>query len=123
MSEKFSTKIADILFVVRSALGELHEGKVIQAYELLSEMYDSVSEQIRDDNPQKTEWIPVSERLPEIDEYVLVADGITMYIGWIDSTDNKWRVDSEDSYFINEVDVIAWMPLPEPYKAKSKENE
>lgn len=118
MNEKFSTKIADILFVIRSALGELHEGKVIQAYELLSEMYDSVSKQIRDDNPQKIEWISVSERLPKTDEYVLITDGITIYIGWIDSLDNKWRADSEDSYFINEVDVIAWMPLPEPYKVE-----
>ena len=48
MSKKFSTKTVDILFVVRTALWDIREGKIIPAYELLSEMYDSVSDQIRE---------------------------------------------------------------------------
>lgn len=48
MNEKFSTKTADILFVVKSALWDIREGKIISAYELLSEMYDSVSKQIEE---------------------------------------------------------------------------
>jgi len=52
MSKKFSTKTVDILFVVRTALWDIHEGKIIPAYELLSEMYDSVSDQIREENKE-----------------------------------------------------------------------
>lgn len=48
MNKKFSTKTVDILFVVRTALWNIREGKIIPAYELLSEMYDSVSDQIRE---------------------------------------------------------------------------
>jgi hypothetical protein len=51
-------------------------------------------------------WIPVSERLPEEGSRILVCcnDG---YIG----------VDDYFSYGFDDCkdDVIAWMPLPEPY--------
>lgn len=69
--------------------------------------------------PQQTRWIPVSERLPAPDEDVLVTNGRGMYIGWIDPTDKGWRVDSESEYFMN--DIVAWMPLPQPFKAESEE--
>nr|DAG19682.1 MAG TPA: Protein of unknown function (DUF551) [Caudoviricetes sp.] len=68
-----------------------------------------------------TSWIPVSERLPEIkmpyEECYLVTDGrfcwIAYYIRekeWIfaDCTNCKNKIDWTD--------VVAWMPLPEPYK-------
>ena len=63
-----------------------------------------------------TNWIPVSERLPEIkmpyEECYLVTDG-RFYIRekeWIfaDCTNCKNKI-----YW---TDVVAWMPLPEPYK-------
>lgn len=63
-------------------------------------------------------WIPVSERLPESDEDVLVTNGIGTYVGWIDPTDNGWRVDSKSKYFMD--DILAWMPLPEPFKEESE---
>lgn len=53
MSEKFSTKTIDILFTVRSALWYMQEGKIIPAYELLSEMYRSVSEHIEEDKEEE----------------------------------------------------------------------
>ena len=49
----------------------------------------------------KTGWIPVSERLPEGDELVLVT-----VLGHV----RIWRMG------ISKVDVTAWMPLPEPYR-------
>jgi hypothetical protein len=64
-------------------------------------------------------WIPVSDRLPASDDDVLVTNGIGMYIGWIDPTDKRWRVDSESEYFME--NIIAWMPLPEPYKTESED--
>lgn len=68
---------------------------------------------------EQTRWIPVSERLPVSDEDVLVTNGKGIYIGWIDLTDKKWRVDCSSEYFME--DIIAWMPLPQPYKAESED--
>ena len=66
-------------------------------------------------------WIPVSERYPKIED---------KYKRFL-VTDNKGRVSIQEflmsldeepqPYFSGMVDVIAWMPLPEPYKAESEE--
>ena len=54
-------------------------------------------------------WIPVSERLPEEDGLYLVY------------TEEQPFVCSfkDGEFFIDE--VIAWMPLPEPYKAEGND--
>lgn len=44
---------------------------------------------------------------------MLVTNGRSMYIGWINHADKLWRVDSETEYFM--YDIVAWMPLPTPY--------
>ena len=66
-------------------------------------------------------WIPVSERLPDIgDTYLVtvmigtkiradVADSFGSYIDGFWDTFNDWIEDEE-------CHVIAWMPLPEPYR-------
>ena len=55
-------------------------------------------------------WIPVSERLPEETGYYLTT---TMY--------HKVFCDFwEEDHFYRTEEVIAWMPLPEPYKAESE---
>ena len=65
-------------------------------------------------------WIPCSERLPENDEDVLTTNGIGINICWIDTDDHKWRLRNDD-YIMDS--VIAWMPLPEPYKAETEGEE
>ena len=63
----------------------------------------------------KGEWIPVSERLPEKDGQYLVTydreDEIKVNISYFD----------RHGFWIG--DVIAWQPLPEPYKAESEDKE
>lgn len=57
-------------------------------------------------------WIPVSERLPKDGTYITTLDGELVgqeepFTGMCGIENGKW--DDEDC-------VIAWMPLPEPYK-------
>lgn len=62
-------------------------------------------------------WIPVSERMPRDDEEVIVSctddsgDSKFTYttVGW--HYKGLWVVNNDRCFF-----VVAWMPLPEPYK-------
>ena len=76
--------------------------------------------------PKTSEWVPCSERLPEIDESCTNYDRYLVQYGgggidvcyWTNAsmirsgltTEPYW---TKPSY--NE--VVAWMPLPEPYEA------
>ena len=74
---------------------------------------------------EQTRWIPCSERLPKENEYI---KGVSKYyliqdeygdmhvahlsnVGWI-PLDTLKAIGDE---------VIAWMPLPQPYKAESED--
>lgn len=64
------------------------------------------------DDEKENGWIPVSERLPEGGTYITTLDGELVgqeepFTGMCGIENGKW--DDEDC-------VIAWMPLPEPYK-------
>lgn len=85
-------------------------------------------------------WIPVNERLPELnDDSYVEYDGryrsepvLVTYIGYGETTlytgkclaifrdDDLWYWFDEEADIITEaiVKIIAWMPLPEPYKAE-----
>lgn len=71
----------------------------------------------------KTEWIPCSERLPEDSELVLFStktDEVFEGRYFDDNTNHQWYSFRDDTFAWNNV-VIAWMPLPQPYKAESEE--
>ena len=84
-------------------------------------------------------WIPCSERLPEEDVEVLISyrykegEGDTshidmdittygqMYFGGNKVGNRKhWRAPFE--YFESNYEVVAWMPLPEPYKERREDD-
>lgn len=83
-----------------------------------------------DSQPTVREWIPCSEELPKrhFNHDVSVPVLVT-YLGYFNNkpySDNiaiynyrykcwKWK-DYEDDDVV--VDIVAWMPLPEPYKEK-----
>ena len=82
---------------------------------------------------EQARWIPVSERLPEsCGMYIITrkiydcpdtAPIIMSDESWFDGQ-NTWhndnRINHERGYLF---DVIAWQPLPEPYKAESEVTE
>lgn len=65
-------------------------------------------------------WIPCSERLPEEGSWAI----------WCSSEGSiqvaRWKIDALDHFFPDQgffelEDAVAWMPLPEPYKAESED--
>ena len=76
-----------------------------------------------------TKWIPISERLPEEDEEVLVTvrfDGYRdvkpcVYVEVANRIGDKWTSFTDEFKGARRNHhVIAWMPLPEPYRAEGK---
>ena len=68
-------------------------------------------------------WIPVSERLPNIGETVLLTVAVnrgisheygSVDIAWICDKENKCFYGTDGKYSHDE--AIAWQPLPEPYE-------
>lgn len=64
----------------------------------------------------KGEWIPVTERLPKNDKDVLVYDDSDIFVAWYSKKIRGWG--SLDERFDEYTPIIAWQPLPEPYKAE-----
>ena len=105
-----------------------------ELYDIFSRIIDDMYNELPPVNPQesKTGWIPVSERLPGKGEYgkVLVTyipSGGTLWTTVIIAHYSDLMGIAKPSFHIGEVgkesfqniteQVIAWMPLPEPYKA------
>lgn len=68
------------------------------------------------EQPKVGEWIPVEERLPE--------QSLNSVIGWdtyrercvfVQYYMNEWILGNHES-----VNIVAWQPLPEPYKGEPK---
>ena len=86
--------------------------------EFLSEYTDAIKMAIEalssSENPNK--WIPCSERLPEEHKEVLTCSlgGFIEIQSYEDGCGGYWENQKGDWSDICE--VVAWMPLPEPYK-------
>ena len=78
---------------------------------------------------KKCRWIPVEERLPEEDEYVLMSfENFTLPMIGRYEKDNDgggaWYIgddDGCDACISQNLFVNAWMPLPKQYRAKMEE--
>ncbi|MBP5595012.1 MAG: DUF551 domain-containing protein [Pseudobutyrivibrio sp.] len=76
-----------------------------------------LKQKLRDNGVFVGRWIPVSERLPKDNKEVLVYLDDKPFIAWFEN--GEWLTD--DFIVDKEFEPIAWIPLPEPYKAESKD--
>ena len=91
-------------------------------FEQLREAVDKAIEAL-----EAQDWIPCSKRLPqnELKTYWICTEtGSQHECRW---TNNRYGIGESDTWgwYIFDIpqftEVVAWMPLPEPYKAKSEE--
>lgn len=125
MSDSIDRTLAIATLVMAKETGSLMCKELKGVIEVLNRM------------PPAQQWIPCSERLPEEDTEVLISyrykegEGDTDHVN-IDITSygtvcfggreihtlKEWRQPFD--YFHANYEVIAWMPLPEPYKEDDK---
>ena len=83
--------------------------------ECLVDVLETIKEQ-----PKVGEWIPVEERLPEEPEQNPELDDRPMELYLVDNGEGSpFRAFWNGKYFHDgwrRLDVLAWMPLPEPFK-------
>lgn len=71
---------------------------------------------------KENRWIPVTERLPENEDIVLVTvSGLYNHLTFCNAiqlgsywSDGEWFIEGYPEW--NNPSVVAWMPLPEPYR-------
>ena len=100
--------------------------QIIEKHNMVNLAYDEMSDFERDIlkyAEQEPKWIPVSERLPEENKQVLIQYR-TRYRDDVNLFDVTSRADYNYWQGIGrEIDVIAWMPLPKPYKPQEREDK
>ena len=110
-------------------LSEFESGYAAGAVDMANAIKDVICANMGDGNdtnvPSNDGWIPVEERLPEEGERCIVADKCGyvhdgIIYDYADSKDDKLSFHKWDDEYWQcfRPDVIAWQPLPEPYKPK-----
>ena len=84
---------------------------------------DAIVKRMQEQEPKTEHWIPTSERLPKAGEYV--GDVAKYYLVQDEYGDMLVARYTHSGYWeeIRKLEpigdeIVAWMPLPEPYKAE-----
>ena len=119
-------RIKEIMPVTPNGYKRYEEHKIVLKREIaLSGEYQRAYKRGKQDAEQ-TGWIPVSERLPEDKTYVLTTIKVSKRIaharsGWYDG--GFFMNDNGDTWRATDKEVIAWMPLPEPFEPQESEDK
>ena len=67
-------------------------------------------------------WIPVEERLPQVDTEVLITNIFgNLYVYTLTKDGERFLWEDDYGMWTSFEDVIAWKPLPQPYKKEGAE--
>ena len=69
---------------------------------------------------QEPRWIPISERLPEIQQDVLLCLRSGVDVGFRNDAEPYYSI-YINGYYVEPKDVLAWMLLPDMYEEESEE--
>lgn len=99
----------------------------VTASDKREQLYDLFVEMIERKNapsatPQEPSWIPVTERLPEENERILLNIRMPHYQAVRSGMyhDELFSLDNGDCWRVGDIEAVAWQSLPEPYKAESE---
>ena len=91
-----------------------------QAWYKSQDIYEALEAVPSADRPQ--EWIPCSERLPEKEGYYLVTTRRFAFCDTIYKTRPAFRSSTNRWVRVGGSEVLAWMPLPKPWKGADDED-
>ena len=77
-----------------------------------------IADTLLDNGVTVQEWIPATERLPEPGERVLATDGGFVGEFYVNSRGQWQRYNVNDHSLLMALDILWWMPLPEPPKVE-----
>ena len=101
--------------------------KLIKRFEHIPSLSKIIHNLVRivEEQPKVGEWIPVSKRLPNEEEFkkddgrFILDNGNSRYQGFFDIDDGCFkfpvRMSGLSYQLVEDKDVIAWQPLPNPY--------
>ena len=122
--EKIIEKLEEEKMSYFLTIANTGDEKLDYAYEQVGDALDKAIEIVKQETEQYNNgWIPCSEKLPELRKDVLVTVKYTGFMGmhgyWIKTghmeAENDWWGDCTGG------EVIAWQPLPEPYRSKGEQ--
>ena len=93
-------------------------GQAVTMLEQLQAENDRLKEEV-----QQMRWIPVEERLPEPGERVLATDCGFVGEFYINQCGQWNRYNVNCHALLMALDILYWMPLPEPPEYRSPEGE
>lgn len=114
-------KAIQILEPLQKMMLDNHGCPISTVYFALGKAIEALKAQLFSKGTTFGKWIPCSERLPEDDTLMLVnyidrrPDAVDIWIGWHEM-ENVWYIDGEAHSREDGNEVVAWMPLPEPWE-------
>ena len=83
-------------------------------YQMVDELKDY--KDLEEQGKLLNKWIPCSERMPEVEQDVLLSfRSFDVRVGYRSNNEGFFYVYGEE--YVSFENTLAWQPLPEPYKA------